>query len=164
MFYSLFFCLLLLFNIHTYIHTYIHTMCQYFLSFSLWIYSKKSCIRETKNLSTDADSRTDTVLETTGFATHVFIKKLQQMEELFEKADWLFYTCFHQEIADGRARRGGRLLRANLRANERPRKKLHSMAQTHRQTDRQTDMATLLPTRPSGAELVKICKIQARFS
>ena len=44
----------------------------------------------------------------TGFATHTFIKKLQQMEELFEKADWLCYTCFHQEIAaDGRARRGG---------------------------------------------------------
>ena len=37
-----------------------------------------------------------------------------KMEELFEKADWLCYTCFHQEIADGRASRGGRLLRANL--------------------------------------------------
>ena len=49
-------------------------------------------------------------METTGFATHVFIKKLQQMDELFKKADWLCYTCFHQEIAaDGRARRGGRL-------------------------------------------------------
>ena len=42
-----------------------------------------------------------------------------KMEELFEKADWLCYTCFDQEIADGQARRGGRLLRANLRANER---------------------------------------------
>ena len=30
-----------------------------------------------------------------------------KMEELFEKADWLCYTCFYQEIADGRARRGG---------------------------------------------------------
>ena len=59
-------------------------------------HKKKSRIRETKNLSTDADSRTVTVLETTGFATHVFIKKLQQMDELFEKADWLCYTCFHQ--------------------------------------------------------------------
>ena len=41
------------------------------------------------------------------------------MEELFEKANWFCYTCFHQEIADGQARRGGRLLKANLRANER---------------------------------------------
>ena len=31
------------------------------------------------------------------------------------------------------------------------------MAQTDTQTDTQTDMATLWPTRPSGAELVKIC-------
>ena len=40
-----------------------------------------------------------------------------------------------------------------------------SMAQTHkqtnRQTDKQTDMATPRPTRPSGAELVKI--FQSRF-
>ena len=47
----------------------------------------------------------------------------------------------------------------DLRANERPRKKLHSMAQTdrhtHTQIERQTDMATLWPTRPTGAELVK---------
>ena len=67
----------------------------------------------------------------TGFATHTFIKKLQQMEELFEKADWLCYTCFHQEIAaDGRARRGGRL----LRANERPKKKSHEKGHTNTQT------------------------------
>ena len=31
-----------------------------------------------------------------------------------------------------------------------------SMAQTHKQTHTQTDMATPRPTRPSGAELVKI--------
>ena len=30
------------------------------------------------------------------------------------------------------------------------------MAQTHKQTDTQTDMVSPRPTRPSGAELVKI--------
>ena len=49
------------------------------------------------------------------------------MDVLFKETDWLCYTCFHQEIAaDGQARRGGRL----LRANERPRKKLHEKGQT----------------------------------
>ena len=38
--------------------------------------------------------------------------------------------------------------------NERPRKKLHLMAQTNTHTD----MATLRPTWPTGAELVKILK------
>ena len=40
------------------------------------LYPLKSRIRETKNLSTDADSRTVTVLETTGFATHVFYQEI----------------------------------------------------------------------------------------
>ena len=61
-------------------------------------------------LSRNCSRWTSSSRRPTGFATHTFIKKLQQMDELFEKADWLCYTCFHQEIAaDGRALRGGRL-------------------------------------------------------
>ena len=40
---------------------------------------EKSLIRETKNLPTDADSRTDTIT--------FFIKKLQVMDVLFEETD-----------------------------------------------------------------------------
>ena len=60
---------------------------------------EKSCIRETKNLSTDADSKTVTI---TFF--HQEIAGLQVMDVLFEETDCLCYTFFHQEIAaDGRA-------------------------------------------------------------
>ena len=38
---------------------------------------KKSRIRETKNLSTDADSRTDTILERLRFFVELFKKKLK---------------------------------------------------------------------------------------
>ena len=37
-----------------------------------------------------------------------------------------------------------------------------SMAQTHTQTHRQTDMATPRPSRPSGAELVKMALLDKK--
>ena len=79
---------------------------------------KKSRIRETPTLSTDADIRTNTNLKR---LHDLSLKKMNK----------------NQEIADGRARRGGRLLRANLRTNERPQKKSHGKG-----TDRQTNTRT----------------------
>ena len=98
-------------------------------------------------LSRNCSRWTSSSRRPTGFATHTFIKKLQQMDELFEKADWLCYTCFHQEIAaDGRALWGGRL----LRANERPPK---NRMKRDKQTNRHADIATLWKNRPRADSL-----------